>query len=83
MKKENKSQFIEQLTEKLNTNNVIYLADIGDLNASDTSDLRRLCFKRNIELMVVKNALLRKAMEQSTIDFGELKSILKGGLETI
>lgn len=78
MRKEDKSNFIAELTEMLNTNNVIYLADIGELNATDTSNLRRLCFQRDVQLMVVKNALLRKAMEQSEIDFGELSTVLKG-----
>ncbi|MDR2083484.1 MAG: 50S ribosomal protein L10 [Bacteroidales bacterium] len=78
MKKENKSAFIAELTEMLNTNSVIYLADIGELNASDTSNLRRICFQQEVQLMVVKNALLRKAMEQSTVDFGELTTVLKG-----
>ena len=78
MKKECKSGFIAELTEMLNTSNVVYLVDIGELNATDTSNLRRTCFKSDVKLFVVKNALLRKAMEQSTVDFGELTSVLKG-----
>jgi large subunit ribosomal protein L10 len=78
MKKENKDGFITKLTDMLNTEHVIYLADIGDLNATATSDLRRLCFKRDVKLMVVKNALLRKAMENSNVNFGDLMHVLKG-----
>ena len=78
MTREEKSQVIEDLAGKLTDNNVIYLADISGLNASDTSNLRRACFKAGVKLAVVKNTLLAKAMESSDKDFGELPEILKG-----
>jgi len=78
MTREEKSQVIENLTTVLADNNIIYLADISGLNAENTSDLRRACFKQNVKLSVVKNTLLAKAMEKSDKDFGELAGILKG-----
>lgn len=78
MTREEKSQVIEALTIKLTEENIIYLTDISGLNALDTSNLRRACFKANIKLAVVKNTLLEKAMEKSDKDFGELPSTLKG-----
>jgi len=78
MTREEKSQVIEVLAGKLTENRVIYLADISGLNASDTSNLRRACFKAGVKLSVVKNTLLSKAMESSDKDFGELPSVLKG-----
>lgn len=78
MTREDKAIVIDELTGKLAENNVIYLADISGLNATDTSNLRRACFKANIKLAVVKNTLLSKAMEKSDKDFGDLPSILKG-----
>ena len=78
MTREEKSQVIQDLTGKLGDNPVIYLADISGLNASDTSNLRRACFKANVKLAVVKNTLLAKAMDSSDKDFGELPSVLKG-----
>ena len=78
MTREEKSQVIEAITTKLTDQNVIYLADISGLNALDTSNLRRACFKANIKLAVVKNTLLEKAMIKSDKDFGELPSVLKG-----
>ena len=78
MTREEKSQVIEDLTTKLTEENIIYLADISGLNATDTSNLRRACFKANIKLAVVKNTLLGKAMEKSDKDFGDLSDILKG-----
>jgi large subunit ribosomal protein L10 len=78
MTREEKSLVIEELTAQLADNANIYLADISGLNAVDTSNLRRACFKANISLAVVKNTLLEKAMEASDKDFGDLPSILKG-----
>jgi large subunit ribosomal protein L10 len=54
------------------------VADISGLNAEATSNLRRACFKAGVQLAVVKNTLLTKAMENSEKEFGELPTILKG-----
>ena len=78
MTREEKSQVIETLTAQLSDNANIYLADISGLNAGATTNLRRACFKAGIQLAVVKNTLLKKAMESSDKDFGELTGILKG-----
>ncbi len=78
MKKEEKNLVVEALAEKLNNNNNFYIADISELNAEDTSTLRRLCFKRDVTLTVVKNTLLRKAMEKTDKDLEALYDILKG-----
>ena len=78
MTREEKSLVIEELTAQLADNSNIYLTDISGLNAVDTSNLRRACFKANVSLSVVKNTLLEKAMEASDKDFGDLPSTLKG-----
>ncbi len=78
MTREEKSQVIEQLTAELTENPTIYLADISGLNAGDTSNLRRACFKAGVRLSVVKNTLLAKAMESADKEFGELTEVLKG-----
>jgi large subunit ribosomal protein L10 len=78
MTREEKSRVIEDLTAQLADSNVVYIADISNLNAETTSNLRRACFKAGIQLNVVKNTLLEKAMEASSNDYGDLPSILKG-----
>ncbi|MDR0811285.1 MAG: 50S ribosomal protein L10 [Paludibacter sp.] len=78
MKKEDKSTIIEQLKDTLAGYSHFYLADIGGLNAAETSELRRVCFKQDIKLIVVKNKLLRKAFENSNVDYSELFGSLKG-----
>jgi large subunit ribosomal protein L10 len=78
MKKEEKNQFIDSLTEQLANSNYFYITDISTLNVETSNRLRRLCFRRNIQLQVVKNSLLRKAMERSNKEFTELYDVLKG-----
>ncbi|MEN8816019.1 MAG: 50S ribosomal protein L10 [Nonlabens sp.] len=78
MTREQKANVIQDLTATLGDNTTIYLADISGLNALDTSNLRRACFKANVKMAVVKNTLLAKAMEASDKDFGELPGLLKG-----
>jgi|SRR5690625_624159 len=78
MTRKEKGQIIEDLTGRLNETNTIYLADISGLDASNTTKLRRACFKANVTLTVVKNTLLAKAIEASDRDFGDLPSVLKG-----
>ncbi len=78
MKREDKATIISNLTQKLQEASHFYLTDISDLNADDSSNLRRKCFEKEIELVVVKNTLLRKAMEQSETDYSGMFDVLKG-----
>ena len=78
MKKEDKSAIIKQLETTLGEYAHFYLADIGGLNAAKTTDLRRTCYKQDIKLLVVKNTLLQKALENSPVDFSELYGSLTG-----
>ena len=78
MKKSEKFEIIGSLTEQINASSHFYLTDIESLNASDTSALRRLCNKQEVKLVVVKNTLLRKAIEASDKKAEELYDVLKG-----
>ena len=71
MTREEKNKAIDQLNNQLAENKNFYLTDISGLNASSNSDLRRLCFKSNVQIQVIKNTLLRKAMEKNIVDFEE------------
>ena len=75
---EEKKELVENLTSVLEESNNIYLTDISGLNASDTSSLRRACFKSDIQLSVVKNTLLKKAMEKTDREFNDLCQVLVG-----
>jgi len=78
MKRSEKQIVIDNLTQEINSYNHFYLADISDLNAEKTSELRRLCFQKDVKLIVVKNTLLRKALEASEKNAKELFDTLNG-----
>lgn len=78
MTREEKSKEIENLKSLLSDVGTLYVADISGLNAETTSALRRLCASREVKLSVVKNTLLKKAMESTERDFSDLLPTLKG-----
>jgi len=78
MRRKEKNAIIDSLAEKMNEFSHFYLTDTAQLNAADTSDLRRKCFEYNVKLIVVKNTLLKRVLEQSSVDFEELYPVLKG-----
>ena len=78
MKSSDKKVIINNLQEQIDSYNHFYLTDISGLNAENTSNLRRLCFKQDVKLVVVKNTLLRKALENSNKNTEEIYDALKG-----
>lgn len=78
MTRQEKEQFIGDLTEKLEQTAHFYLTDISGLTVSESNKLRRLCFNKGVELKVVKNTLLKKAMERAEGNFDESYEFLKG-----
>ncbi len=79
MKKEDKTIVIDSLVKELADNSHFYLTDVASLTADKTSQLRRMCFNKNIKMLVVKNSLLKKAMERSEgKDYQPLFGSLKG-----
>ncbi|WP_320110407.1 50S ribosomal protein L10 [Draconibacterium orientale] len=78
MKSSEKQVIINQLQEQIDSYDHFYLTDIAGLNAENTSDLRRLCFSQDVKLVVVKNTLLRKALENSNKEAEEIFDALKG-----
>ena len=57
MRKEEKNAIIVKLGELLNEYPHFYLVDTTGLNAEQTTNLRRICFKQEIKMVVVKNTL--------------------------
>ena len=83
MIREEKNQIIDSLTSSINESNHFYLTDISELNAVDTSMLRRKCHEKNIKLMVVKNTFLKQALEKAEGNYEELYEILKNSTSVI
>lgn len=79
MRKEDKNIVIDSILSELQACPNFYLTDVSDLNAEKTSQLRRQCFNSGIKMIVVKNALLHKAMQRMEgKDFDTLYDVLKG-----
>src|SRR3954463_12716837 len=79
MNKTEKTQVIEELVEKLNANNKIYLADCSTLTVEKVNAFRKQCFEKKVSVTVVKNTLLKKAIERANDSkLAELIPALKG-----
>jgi len=79
MTKEEKSQIIEELTEKFANNTHFYITDATGFTVAQVNNFRRLCFKNGVEYRVYKNTLIRKALEkQEGTDFSPLFDVLHG-----
>lgn len=78
MNKEEKSEVIKSLAEQLGEYAHFYLADTSGLNAEQTAALRKSCYEKEVKLIVVKNTLLGKALEQTGKADAELVTVLEG-----
>ena len=78
MRKEDKSTVIEQIAATVKEYSCFYLTETTSLNAEQTSALRRACFKEGVKMMVVKNKLLKKALESLEGDYSPLFDSMKG-----
>jgi large subunit ribosomal protein L10 len=78
MKKEEKNVIIDNIVDEIQSYKHFYITDIGGLNATDTSSFRRKCFEKDVKLVVVKNTLLRKALEKiNGSEYQPLYDVLK------
>ena len=77
MNREEKTKVIEDLAGRLDQSPNFYLTDISALTVAKTGELRRACFHKKISMLVVKNSLLKKAMERKGT-LNDLIPTLKG-----
>ncbi|MGM9804841.1 MAG: 50S ribosomal protein L10 [Candidatus Aphodosoma sp.] len=77
MKKEDKSIIIDQIKEVISSYSHFYLTETQGMNAEQVSELRRECFKNDIKMVVVKNKLMKHALETLEGDFSPLYAALK------
>ena len=78
MKKEEKAAIIDSLAAELQQTPHFYIADASGLNAEKTVQLRRTCFEKKVKLLVVKNTLLKKALEKNNFAETDLYNVLEG-----
>jgi large subunit ribosomal protein L10 len=78
MKKEDKIAVIAELTTQFTKYNNIYVSDSSGLTAAADNSFRRELHKNGIKMVIAKNTLIQKAMENSGRDFSGLFGTLKG-----
>lgn len=79
MTKEEKSKYIGNLAAKLSGSGVFYLTDTAGIDVETINSFRRKCFQSKVELLVVKNTLLKKAMQSlDGKNYGDLYDALHG-----
>ncbi len=80
MTRDNKVKAVEELKEKLSNAAHFYIADSSALTVEQVNKLRGLCYEKGVEIKVVKNSLVQKAMQAVGEDgrYDELYGALKG-----
>lgn len=78
MTKEDKIQLSAELSEKLAATDYFYIADSAGMTVGDINTFRRMCFDKGVEYKVVKNTLIKKALDKLDVDYTPFDDILKG-----
>ena len=78
MTREEKNIELQSLTEKISGLTSFYLTDASTLNVAKISEFRGLCYEKEVQFKVVKNTLLKKALEANENDFEGMYELLSG-----
>jgi large subunit ribosomal protein L10 len=66
MKRSEKDAIIDEMVERVSATTAMYFADFSGLTVAEETDLRREFRKAGVQYTVVKNTLIRKALERVT-----------------
>lgn len=82
MTKAEKTVAIQELAEKFTDAKYFYVTDCSELTVENINKIRRECFAQDIQLKVVKNTLIKKALEKAAEtneeNYEDLFGVLKG-----
>lgn len=79
MTREEKSRIIDELTTQFAAHNHFYITDSSALTVEQVNNFRRLCFQKGVEYKVIKNTLIRKALDTLDADYSSFDNgVLKG-----
>ncbi|MCO6461947.1 MAG: 50S ribosomal protein L10 [Saprospiraceae bacterium] len=80
MNKAQKTQVIEDLKERFENSTFFYLTDASSLTVMQVNSFRKLCFEQNVQMQVVKNTLIKKALEagDESKNYSDLYNALEG-----
>jgi large subunit ribosomal protein L10 len=78
MRREEKHEVVSALVDRMKASGNFYITDTSNLSVAKINNIRRKCFENQIGMQVVKNTLIRKALEQLDGDVSPLFEVLKG-----
>ena len=80
MTREEKSNVIAELSERLSDNKHFYITDASGFTVAQINQFRRMCFQKGLQFKVFKNTLIKKALDQQEDDYSELdgSDVFKG-----
>lgn len=83
MTREEKAVIIDELKEKFANNPYFFITDTGGMTVEEINNWRRACFEKGIEYRVVKNTLIRKALETTGVDYSSFDDKVLAGFSGI
>ena len=79
MTREEKTNVLEELSQKFSENDNFYVTDASGLTVEQINAFRKICFDKGVEYKVYKNTLIKKALEKLDTDYTEFsENVLKG-----
>ena len=78
MTREDKAKLISDLTAKFKETDHFYITDTSGLTVAEVNKFRGMCFTKGVEYKMVKNTLIKKALENIDGDYTSLDDVLKG-----
>jgi large subunit ribosomal protein L10 len=64
MTREEKYKLVDDLTAHLKTTDFFYITDASGMTVAQMNKFRKMCFDQGIQCKVVKNSLIKKALEK-------------------
>ncbi len=77
MTREEKYQLVNELTETIKQHPNFIVLDTGGMTVQKVNQFRRACFQSKLKVQVVKNTLLKKALQLVDSKYENLFSVLK------
>jgi large subunit ribosomal protein L10 len=77
MTKQEKFELVKDLSETFKEYPNFYITDSGNMTVEQVGQLRRRCFDAQIPMRMIKNTLIRKALENLEADYTDLFDTLK------
>lgn len=83
MTRAEKAVVIQELSEKFKETSNFYFTDASGLTVAEINNFRQKCFDNGVEYRVVKNTLIRKALETVDADFSSLNDEVLTGFSGV